>query len=361
MIGFRLFSDPFDQIEDKRLAVEFHGTSANVIRRLERVELTVILPYRLIDAGILKARLHEIQGISMNDRVCETIGFIGLGVMGEPMCRNLAAKGSWSIQAFDLNAEPLGRLEQAGVSASQSAVDLAETSDMIITCLPGGTEVRELVLGSGALLDHLSAGQTLIDMSTSEPALMREIGSLAAGRGVDVADAPVARTRQAATDGTLAIMVGAALALFDEIKPILSTMGSDIVHCGGIGAGQVVKIMNNMVLFQNVLALSEAIAIAERSGVDGSILLETLSKSSGDSFALRNHATKSILPEHYPEKAFSVTYALKDLSYALSMAEESGVDAGGAANVRNIFEKSIQAGDGDRYFPVIRRRLTKPQ
>jgi 3-hydroxyisobutyrate dehydrogenase-like beta-hydroxyacid dehydrogenase len=295
----------------------------------------------------------------MADRSGETIGFIGLGVMGEAMCRNLVRSGRWPVLAFDLDGEPLARLLQHGAKAARSASDLAEASDLVITCLPGGAEVRDLVLGQGALLEHLGAGRVLIDMSTSEPSLMREIEAVASARDIRVADAPIARTRQAAADGTLAIMVGADPALFERIEPILRTMGSDIVHCGGVGAGQVVKIMNNMVLFQTVLALSEAIAIAERSGVDGSTLLQTMAKGSGDSFALRHHGMKSIVPEIYPERAFSVTYALKDLSYALAMAEACGVSASGAANVKKIFEQAIEAGDGDRYFPVIRRLLTE--
>ncbi len=295
----------------------------------------------------------------MTDRVCETIGFIGLGVMGEPMCRNLTTKGSWSVQAFDLNAEPLARIEHHGAKTARTVADLAAASDVVITCLPGGAVVRDLVLGQGALLEHLSAGKILIDMSTSEPSLMREISTKASTRCIEVADAPIARTRQAAADGTLAIMVGAKPALFDKIKPILATMGSDIVHCGAIGAGQVVKIMNNMVLFQTVLALAEALSIGESAGVDGTILLETMSKSSGDSFALRNHGMNSLLPAAYPERAFSVRYALKDLSYALSMAEENGVLASGAANLKEIFERAIEAGDGDHYFPVIRRLLSE--
>jgi len=294
----------------------------------------------------------------MTDRTFETIGFIGLGVMGEPMCRNLVAKGTWQVQAFDINDEKLGRIEQEGAKAAGSAADLARSSDVIITCLPGGDEVRELVLGKGDLMRHLSAGNILIDMSTSDPSLIRDIGGVAKVSGIEVADAPIARTRQAAADGTLAIFVGCEPHLFDKIRPVLECMGSDIVLCGGLGAGQVVKVMNNMVLFQTVLALSEAVSIAEKSGVDGKVLLETMSKGSGDSFALRNHGMKSILPEDYPEKAFSVHYALKDLSYALKMAEENGVAASGAANVKKAFEQAITKGDGDRYFPVIRRTLT---
>lgn len=292
------------------------------------------------------------------DRSINTIGFIGLGVMGEAMCRNLTTSGNWSVLAFDLRPEPLARIRQDGADIASSTEDIAKASDLIITCLPGSAEVQDLFLGESGLMHHLSAGQILIDMSTSEPSLMREISEIGSAIGVDVADAPIARTRQAAIDGTLSIMVGAAPALFDRIEPVLGTMGSEIAHCGDVGAGQVVKILNNMVLFQTVLALSEALTIAEGAGVDCALLLETLSKGSADSFALRNHAMKSLLPDHYPEKAFSVRYALKDLSYALSMAEQHGLEASGATNVRKTFEQAIQAGDGDRYFPVIRRSLT---
>ena len=194
-------------------------------------------------------------------------------------------------------------------------------------------------------------------MSTSPPALAREIAAAAAARGARAADAPIARTRQAAVDGTLAIMVGAEPAVFEAIRPLLATMGTEVVRCGGPGAGQVVKILNNMVLFQTVAALAGAITLAERAGVAGAVLLDTLSKGSGDSFALRNHGKKSLLPQDYPDQAFSVSYAAKDLSYALDLAAEQGVEAPGAAAVAELFERAIAAGDGDRYFPVIREQL----
>lgn len=290
-----------------------------------------------------------------------SVGFIGLGVMGEAMCRNLVEKGTWPVIAFDLNAEPLERLERAGAGAAASPEEVAGAADLVITCLPGGDEVRRLVLGPGGLLDHLRDGQILIDMSTSQPSLMREIAGALRASGVRFADAPVARTRQAARDGTLAIMVGADRALFEAIRPILATMGSDIVQCGGPGAGQIVKIMNNMVLFQTVAALAEALSMAERAGVDGKLLLETLSKGSGDSFALRSHGMKSLLPRHYPDKAFSVNYAAKDLSYALELAAEHGLRAPGAAQVAKLFEEAAAAGTGDLYFPVIRELLASDE
>lgn len=152
-------------------------------------------------------------------------------------------------------------------------------------------------------------------------------------------------------------MVGANQAVFAAIRPVLSAMGSDIMHCGPPGAGQIVKIMNNMVLFQTVQALAEAITLAEGAGVDGKTLYETMTRGSSDSFALRNHGIKSLLPEIYPETAFAVRYAAKDLAYALDMAKEQGVAASGAANVAQQFEEAIAKGDGDLYFPVIRRLL----
>ncbi|MDH3712493.1 MAG: NAD(P)-dependent oxidoreductase [Gammaproteobacteria bacterium] len=287
----------------------------------------------------------------------ESLGFIGLGVMGEAMCRNLTTRGSWPVTAFDVKPEPLARAVEAGASKASSAGEIMDTTDMVITCLPGGDEVRKLVLGGDGLINRVRAGQFLVDMSTSQPSLMEEIAEVARDRDAHFADAPIARTRQAAADGTLAIMVGADQAVFDAIYPVLFTMGTDVVHCGGPGAGQVVKTMNNMVLFQTVAALAEALCIAERSGVDGNTLLNAMSKGSGDSFALRNHGIKSLLPEIYPGQAFSVKYAAKDLSYALDAARQHGVRTPGAQSVAKLFEQAIAAGDGDRYFPVIRRLL----
>ncbi len=286
-----------------------------------------------------------------------TIGFIGLGVMGEAMCRNLVRRGTWAVTAFDLDPAPLQRIAAEGAENATSVPELMAAADIVITCLPGGEQVRKLALTPDGLVAHCRPGQVLVDMSTSQPTLMREIAAAAAEKGARFADAPIARTRQAAADGTLAIMVGAPDDLFGTIRPVLATMGSDIEHCGDVGSGQVIKIMNNMVLFQTVLALGQAVAIAEKAGVPGKVLLETMMKGSGDSFALRNHGVKAILADTYPEKSFSVRYAAKDLSYALEMAEEFGVRAPGGETVARMFEEAIANGDGDRYFPVMRRIL----
>ena len=291
----------------------------------------------------------------------KTIAFVGLGVMGEAMCRNLARKGSWRIVGYDTRPEPLARLASDGVTAAASLAEAVAAGDAVLMCLPGGAEVEAVTRGPGGVLGLVRAGQTVVDMSTAPPRLMRELAREFAAKGVDFADAPVARTRRAAVDGTLSIMVGGTPEVFARMRPMLATMGTEITHCGGVGAGQVVKIMNNMVVFETTLALAEAITIAEAAGVDGKVLFETMTKGSADSFVLRNHGIKHLLPQDYPEQAFSVRYAIKDLSYARELARETGVDARAAELMHEVFEDAVKRGDGDRYTPVIRRGMLKPK
>lgn len=305
-----------------------------------------------------KARKQDGPGTgenAMGKENLNTIAFVGLGVMGEAMCQNLARKGHWRIVGYDKRDEPLARLSADGVGRVASLAQACVEADVVITCLPGGREVEAVARGDGGLIAHCRKGQTFVDMSTSPPRLMRDLAEAFADRGADFADAPIARTRQAAIDGTLCIMVGGSTETYARIKPVLATMGIDIPHCGGVGAGQIVKIMNNMVVFETVLALAEAISIAEASGVDGKVLFETFSKGSADSFALRNHGMKSLLPQDYPGQAFSVRYAIKDISYALELARDAGVATRGANALYSVMRDAIEGGDGDLYTPVIRR------
>ena len=289
----------------------------------------------------------------------KTISFIGLGVMGEAMCRNIARKGTWKLTGFDTRPEPLARLKADGVAAAPSMAAAVEGADLVLMCLPGGAEVEAVTKGAGGLLGLVRKGQTVVDMSTAPPRLMRELDAAFKAKGVDFADAPVARTRRAAVDGTLSIMVGGAKVVFERIAPVMATMGTEVTHCGGVGAGQVVKLMNNMVVFETTMAIAEAISIAEAAGVDGKILYDTMSKGSADSFVLRNHGMKHLLPQDYPEQAFSVRYGQKDLAYALELAQETGIDARGARLVQQLFAEAVARGDGERYTPVIRRGMKK--
>lgn len=288
-----------------------------------------------------------------------TIGFIGLGVMGEPICRNLLKKSGKPIVAFDLAAEPLARLREDGASVAASIGDVVRASDILFYCLPSGKHVRGLFEDAGGILAHVRAGQIIVDLGTSPVGLTRELAGKLAAKGVRFADAPIARTREAAISGTLSVMVGADADLFAKIEPLIRHFATEVTNCGGTGAGQVTKILNNMVLFQTVNALAEAAAIARRSGVEPKLLFETLSKGSADSFALRNHGLKAVIPGVFPERAFSTEYALKDLSYALDLAGDVELSVPGAELAGSVLQEAIDNGFGAAYWPVIAKVIDK--
>jgi len=281
------------------------------------------------------------------------LGFIGLGVMGAPMCRNLAAKSGQEVRAFDSDLDTLAQMDQSGVTPAESVRDVAEHADIVFLSLPGGHEVHAVCLGAGSLLTHLKPGGLVVDLSTTPVKLARDLSARFSARGIQFADAPVARTREAAANGTLSVMVGTNEKVFARIKPLLECVASDITLCGGPGSGQAMKIINNMVLFQNVVALAEALALIGYAGVDPELAFEVLSKGSADSFALRNHGMKAMLKGAYPERAFSSEYALKDIRYALRLAEEAGLFLSGADNAKEVIKKAIRAGYGKEYFPAL--------
>src|SRR5580658_6584819 len=276
------------------------------------------------------------------------LGFIGLGVMGEPMCGHLARRAGKPILAYDLRPEPLERLASNAVTAA-SVARIGAEADVILLSLPDGKAMASVV---AELEPHLKPGQCVVDTSTSSVALTREIGERLTARDIFFADAPVARTREAATKGELSIMVGSTDETFAHVRPILETMGTDVTHCGPVGCGQVVKILNNMLVFQHCAALAEAIAIGRRNGVSPEVLL-TMAMGSGDSFVLRNHGMKSMLPREFPLRAFSTRYAIKDLSYALEMAGTSGLDMKAAKLTMERLRETEAAGFGDEYHPVV--------
>ena len=287
-----------------------------------------------------------------------TIGFVGLGVMGEPICRNLVKKSGADVVAFDVAAQPLARLRADGAQIATSLADAVKPADLLFLCLPSARHVRAVFEGDG-ILRYVRERQIVVDLGTSSVSQTRDFARQLAAKGAAWLDAPIARTRQAAQDGTLSVMVGGPRDLYDAVEPVIRCFATDVTHCGDVGAGQVTKILNNMVLFETVNALSEAVAVAKSAGVDPKLLLETLSKGSADSFALRNHGLKAIVPGVFPERAFSTEYALKDLSYALELAGEAGLKLRGAELIGKILQEAIDAGSGENYFPVIAKHLPR--
>ena len=283
----------------------------------------------------------------------ETIGFIGLGAMGGPMCHNLARKAGVPVLAHDLSAErrqlavDAGATEAAGLAAAASC-------DLVFVCVPGEAETREVCLGAGGVLEVARSGQIVVDSTTATVAVNREVAAALDTKGAKFADAPVARGVPNAVEGTLSITVGADPLVFAAVEPWLSLMGTDVAHCGPVGTGTVMKLMNNMVLFENVNALAEAMAIATRAGVARERVFDLLGQGSADSFALRRHGSFMTTGE-YPTDRFPTTYSQKDLGYALALAEEMGVDAAGADLASRRFAEVIDRGLGEYYSPVVYR------
>ena len=284
----------------------------------------------------------------------QVLGCIGLGVMGEPICAHLVRKSGCKVIGFDPRAAPLERLAADGLAPADAVEAVGQAASVVFLSLPGGEELAEV---GARLLPAMRMGAVLVDLSTAPVDLTRELAAKFAGRGIGYADAPVARTRLAAEKGELSVMVGARPADFARIAAYLRCFASDVLHCGAVGTGQVAKLMNNMVLFEIGAALAEALAIGRRNGIAPEVLLEALSRGSADSFALRNHGVNAMLPGAYPERAFSTRYALKDLDYALALAEQAGVAADGARLVRARFARAIAAGAGERYWPVIAEQI----
>ncbi len=195
----------------------------------------------------------------------QAVGFIGLGVMGEPICRNLVRKSGTRVVAFDIATEPLQRLRAEGADVGRSVADVVGQSQLVFLCLPSAKHVQQVFEGDG-ILDNIGKGQVVVDLGTSSVSQTRDFARRVEAKGASWADAPIARTRQAAQDGTLSVMVGGAPDLYRAIEPVIRCFATDVTHCGDTGAGQVTKILNNMVLFETVNALAEAVAVARPCG-----------------------------------------------------------------------------------------------
>ena len=186
------------------------------------------------------------------------LAFIGLGVMGEPMCRNLVEKSGLSVVGFDNKMEPLRRLTPYGVIPAQNLVEALTLADVVFMCLPSGVEIEKLSTTNDGLLSISRAGQIFIDLGTTPVGLTRRLAKEFAAKGAMYVDAPVSRTRSAAAAGTLSSLVGGEKDVFESILPLLKCFSEEVTHCGAVGAGQIVKQLNNMILTETVVALAEA-------------------------------------------------------------------------------------------------------
>ncbi len=292
------------------------------------------------------------------------IGFIGLGNMGGPMALNLVKAGH-RLCVFDLSAESVKRLTDAGATAAASPAELAaQELDVVISMLPAAAHVKAVYLGEEGVLAHLTGQPLLIDSSTIDPHSAREVALAAAQAGRTLLDAPVSGGTGGAQAGTLTFMVGGAEAAFEQARPILSAMGKNIVHCGEVGAGQAAKVANNMLLAITMIGTAEAMSLGTALGVDPKVLAGIINTSSGRCWSSDTYNPYPGVMENVPAArgysgGFGTDLMLKDLGLATEAAKQvrQTVPMGGLA--QQLYQGFSQQGNGGLDFSAIIRLFRK--
>ncbi|MHA1537374.1 MAG: NAD(P)-dependent oxidoreductase [Alphaproteobacteria bacterium] len=279
------------------------------------------------------------------------LGFAGLGAKGEPLCRALAEHGGRPVIAYDLRVEPLGRLGRHGVEGVASLEKLVARADLVFLALPGETALRAVIEGPGGFLERGRAGQIVVDLAPSPLALTKDLGRVLAQRQIDFLDAPVARPVGKGSAG--AIAVGGDPEAYERARNYLDCLGYSVSLCGGIGAGQTVRLLNAMVLLETAASLAGALAIGRRAGLGNEALKAGLATGAADAFTLRSHAMGTLLGEDYGEEPFSGEQALEDLDQALTLARETGIAAPAAEAAAGLLRKSGETGSPANYFAAL--------
>ena len=252
----------------------------------------------------------------------EKIGFIGLGIMGNPMAKNLL-KAGYSLTVYDIVPEKIDDVVKAGAQAGSSNKDVAQKSDIVITMLPNSPEVKEAVLGADGVLDGAKPGTILVDMSSIAPLASKEVSQRAGEKGVVVLDAPVSGGEPKAVGGTLAIMVGGPAETFEKVKDILGVMGASVTLVGEIGSGNITKLANQIIVALNIAAMSEAMVLAAKAGVDPEKVFAAIRGGLAGSTVL--DAKMPLVLEGNFKPGFRIELHIKDLANALDTAHEVGV------------------------------------
>jgi 2-hydroxy-3-oxopropionate reductase len=272
------------------------------------------------------------------------VGFIGLGIMGRPMARNLLAAG-YRLVVFDVLPAAVEELVAAGAAAGRSPRAVAAETDVLITMLPDSPEVRSVYLGLDGAFEALREGWLAVDMSSIAPGTARELAERAAAAGAEILDAPVSGGDKGAIAGTLSIMVGGSEAGFARAKPILEVMGRTIVHVGPAGAGQVVKVCNQVVVGVVIEAVSEALVLGAKAGVDPGRIADVLQGGLAATKVLEMRRQNMLSGRFDP--GFRIRLHLKDLKNALELARETGVSLPATAAVEQLMRAAAVNGRGD--------------
>lgn len=273
----------------------------------------------------------------------QTIGFIGLGVMGRRMALNLR-KAGFDLAVHDLNREAVAELVAAGASDAGS-IAAAGSADIVITMLPDTPDVEAVVLGEGGLAASMRSGSVLIDMSSISPTATQAMAETLAARGVAMLDAPVSGGYQGAENATLSIMIGGDAAVLERCRPVLEAMGKTISHIGGAGAGQVCKVCNQVAVAINIQAVAEAMTLAAKNGVDPAKIRTALLGGFAQSKALDLHGQR-VLDGNFAA-GFRVTLQRKDLKLALENGSATGAALPATALVQQLYGMLANTGRAD--------------
>jgi len=288
----------------------------------------------------------------MTDR----IGFIGLGIMGRPMARNLL-KAGYPLTVWNRSQPSIEELVRDGASPGSSPEDVAHRSDVVITIVTDSPDVEKVALGPKGIIEGGAAALVHIDMSTISPAVTRRIASRLAEKGIEMLDAPVSGGDTGAQAGTLSIMVGGKEEVFQRCRPVFEVLGRTIVHCGPNGAGQTVKLCNQIAVALNNLAMCEALVFAAKAGVDTRRMLEAVGAGAASSWALLNLAPRILARDFRP--GFKVAHQQKDLRLALETAEQEAIPLPGTGLVHQLFAAVEAEGLGAEGTQALVKALEK--
>lgn len=280
------------------------------------------------------------------------IGFIGLGIMGKPMCRNLLRAG-YELTVFSRSKANVEAVTSFGATSAPSPAAVAEASDLVITMVPDSPEVREVVLGPSGVIHGARAGLYVVDMSSIAPLASREIAAALAERGVRFLDAPVSGGEPKAIDGTLTVMAGGSEADFEAVAPVLTAMAASVTRVGEVGAGNVAKLANQIVVALNIAAMSEAFVLAAKAGVEPDLVYQAIRGGLAGSTVL--DAKAPLVMDRKFDPGFRIKLHAKDLANVMQTAHELHVPLPFTASVMEVMQAMLADGCGeDDHGSIIR-------
>ncbi len=262
------------------------------------------------------------------------IGLIGLGIMGKPMAKNLL-KAGYDLTVNDLNQDAVAEIAAAGAKTASNA-EIGETCDLVLTMLPNSPHVKAVMLGEDGVAAHMKPGSVFIDMSSINPVASKEIAAELSKRGVEMLDAPVSGGEPKAIDGTLSFMVGGKQEVFDQFKSVLEAMGSSVVLCGDVGAGNTTKLANQIIVACNIQAVAEAFTLAQMAGVDPKLVFQAIKGGLAGSTVMNAKGPMMIAGNDKP--GFKIDLHIKDLNNALDCAHTVGAPVPMTAQVQEILQ-----------------------